>query len=139
MGKRGGDSLLAQYRDFLAELLRLKYALSAGRLRAGRRLVGAALHRRRFPGRRHHRRALVRPEAARFAAPQRAAGDDAGIAGTEGKPQCHSARDTPARTISVSATGPFHWEPLKKCSLLGFAPKNHHMAVTIHITTIHRM
>lgn len=35
MGNRGGDTLLAQFGDFFAELLRLKYALSAGRLGAG--------------------------------------------------------------------------------------------------------
>jgi len=35
MGNRGGDSLLVQFGDFFAELLRLKYALSAGRLNAG--------------------------------------------------------------------------------------------------------
>ncbi|SMH63020.1 DotU family type IV/VI secretion system protein [Azospirillum agricola] len=32
MGSRGGDSLLVQFGDFFAELLRLKYALAAGRL-----------------------------------------------------------------------------------------------------------
>lgn len=35
MGNRSGDTLLVQFGDFFAELLRLKYALSAGRLGAG--------------------------------------------------------------------------------------------------------
>ncbi len=39
MGNRGGDTLLAQFGDFFAELLRLKYALSAGRLGAGEGLT----------------------------------------------------------------------------------------------------
>jgi len=34
MGSRGADSLLVQFGDFFAELLRLKYALAAGRLNA---------------------------------------------------------------------------------------------------------
>lgn len=35
MGSRGGDSLLVQFGDFFAELLRLKYALAAGRSSVG--------------------------------------------------------------------------------------------------------
>ncbi|MBP2312800.1 DotU family type IV/VI secretion system protein [Azospirillum soli] len=35
MGSRGGDTMLVQFGDFFAELLRLKYALSAGRMGTG--------------------------------------------------------------------------------------------------------